>query len=120
MSRYTGKLGELYKSYSRAVSLLPADRLRPTHCYRNALKQQMESRFEKLSTLRGEESTKEMSAIERELTALSNLASNRYKSGFKVSEALCDPVSNKGYYTRLLDSIDSAIKSNKKTSLRVD
>ncbi|KAJ2546089.1 hypothetical protein GGH95_006932, partial [Coemansia sp. RSA 1836] len=56
----------------------------------------------------------------QELKALSNLASNKYRSQYKVSGALADPVSHKGYYAKLLGSIDNAVKSDKKTSLRVD
>ncbi|KAI8321436.1 hypothetical protein GQ54DRAFT_182479 [Martensiomyces pterosporus] len=120
MSRYTGKLADLHKAYSRAVSLWPADKLRPTHCYKNALKQQINSKFDRLNTLRGDELGREVDVIEKELAALENLVSNKYRAQHKVSESISDPVSNKGYYTRLLDSIDKAVKSNKKSSLRVD
>ncbi|ORX72234.1 hypothetical protein DL89DRAFT_265843 [Linderina pennispora] len=102
MSKYTGKLGELYKAYSRAVSLWPADKLRPTHSYRDVLKRQMTNKFDKL------------------ISAIENLVSSKYRAENKLSEAITDPVSNKGYYTKLIASIDDAVKQNKKTALRVD
>ncbi|KAJ1884933.1 hypothetical protein GGI03_000205 [Coemansia sp. RSA 2337] len=120
MSRYTGKLSDLYQSYARVIGQWPADKLRPTHCYKGVLKAQMKTKFDRLNSLRGEELSREAGLVERELEALSNLVSNKYRSQYKVSEALADPVSNKGYYTKLLESIDSAVKSNKRTSLRVD
>ncbi|KAJ2813003.1 hypothetical protein H4S07_000997 [Coemansia furcata] len=120
MSRYTGKLSDLHQSYARVIGQWPADKLRPTHCYKNVLKAQMKTKFDKLNLLHGEELSREAGVVELEIGALSNLVSNKYRSQYKVSEALVDPVSHKGYYTKLLESIDSAVKSNKKTSLRVD
>ncbi|KAJ2447906.1 hypothetical protein GGF42_005314 [Coemansia sp. RSA 2424] len=120
MSRYTGKLSDLCQSYARVIGQWPADKLRPTHCYKAVLKAQMKAKFDKLGALHGEELSREAGLVEQELKALSNLASNKYRSQYKVSEALADPVSHKGYYAKLLGSIDNAVKSDKKTSLRVD
>ncbi|KAI7831955.1 hypothetical protein BX661DRAFT_204246 [Kickxella alabastrina] len=120
MSRISGKLGELQAAYQRAVSLWPMDKLRPTHCYKSVLKQQMNKKFDKLSALRGDQLNSEITVVQKELDALNNLVSNRYRSQYKVSEAISDPVSHKGYYTQLLNSIDDAVKTNRKTSLRVD
>ncbi|KAJ2744238.1 hypothetical protein GGI20_003137 [Coemansia sp. BCRC 34301] len=120
MSRYTGKLSDLYQLYARVIGQWPTDKLRPTHCYKAVLRAQMKAKFDRLNTLHGEVLSQEAGVVEQELKALSNLVSNKYRSQYKVSEALVDPVSHKGYYAKLLDSIDTAVKSNKKTSLRVD
>ncbi|KAJ1957338.1 hypothetical protein EC988_000883 [Linderina pennispora] len=120
MSKYTGKLGELYKAYSRAVSLWPADKLRPTHSYRDVLKRQMTNKFDKLSALHGDQLNQGLAVVEKEVSAIENLVSSKYRAENKLSEAITDPVSNKGYYTKLIASIDDAVKQNKKTALRVD
>ncbi|KAJ1822080.1 hypothetical protein LPJ60_002238 [Coemansia sp. RSA 2675] len=120
MSRYTGKLSDLYQSYARVIGQWPADKLRPTHCYKGVLRAQLKAKFDRLDALHGEELSREAGLVQREQEALSNLVSNKYRSQYKVSKALVDPVSHKGYYAKLLESIDSAVKSNKKTSLRVD
>ncbi|KAJ2591952.1 hypothetical protein H4R99_006576 [Coemansia sp. RSA 1722] len=120
MSRFAGTLGELHTAYQRVVGLWPTDKLRPTHCYKSMLKQQMNKKFDRLSTLNGAQLNSEIALVKKELKALNNLVSSKYKSQYKVSEAISDPVSHRGYYTKLVDSIDKAIKSDQKTSLRVD
>ncbi|KAJ2749001.1 hypothetical protein H4S06_004767 [Coemansia sp. BCRC 34490] len=120
MSKYPGKLGELYQTYSRLVSQWPADKLRPTHCYKNALNRHMKSNFDRVSVMRGESVNAELATFEREIDSLTNLLKNRYKSQSTLSSDMADPVSNKGYYTKLLSSIDNAVKANRPTSLRVD
>ncbi|KAJ2397170.1 hypothetical protein GGI23_003634 [Coemansia sp. RSA 2559] len=120
MFKYSGKLGELYQTYSRLVSRWPVDNLRPTHCYKNALKQHMDSKFDRIDEMHGEGVNQELAAVEKEIQSLSNLVKNKHKTQFAVSGDLKDPISNKGYYTRLLSSIDDAVQSKKTTSLRVD
>ncbi|KAJ1800112.1 hypothetical protein LPJ59_001337 [Coemansia sp. RSA 2399] len=120
MSKYSGKLGELYRAYSRLVSQWPVDNLRPTHCYKNALKQHMDSKFDRIDAMHGEGVNREFAVVEKELASLGNLVKNKHKTQYSVSEDLKDPISNKGYYTNLLSSIDDAVKSKKTTSLRVD
>ncbi|KAJ2726247.1 hypothetical protein GGI07_000724 [Coemansia sp. Benny D115] len=120
MSKFTGKLGVLHDAYQRVVSAWPVDKLRPTHCYKTVLKQQMNKKFDRLGSLHGEKLAIEYAQAEKELAALKNLASNKYRTQYKVSEAISDPISRKGYYIQLIASIDEAIKSNKKTGLRVD
>ncbi|KAJ1664370.1 hypothetical protein IW140_004124 [Coemansia sp. RSA 1813] len=120
MSKYSGKLGDLYQTYSRLVSQWPVDKLRPTHCYKNSLKQHMVSNFGRISALRGESVNQELIKVERELASLNNMLKSKHKTHYAISEDLKDPISNKGYYTKLLSSIDDAIKSKKATSLRVD
>ncbi|KAJ2557114.1 hypothetical protein EV175_001542 [Coemansia sp. RSA 1933] len=120
MSKYSGKLGELYQAYSRLVSQWPVDKLRPTHCYRNVLTQSMDRKFDKISVLRGDSVNQELTTIAKEIESLNSLLKSKYKTNYAVSDDLKDPVSNKGYYEKLLTSIDDAVKSNKTTSLRVD
>ncbi|PIA18427.1 hypothetical protein COEREDRAFT_79892 [Coemansia reversa NRRL 1564] len=120
MAKYTGKLGELYTAYSRVVSLWPVDKLRPTHCYKKELKQQMGIKFDRLSSMHGTQLNQELGRIEQEITALNNLVTNKYRLQYKVSEAITNPASNRNYYTKLLESIDKAAVSGKKNSLRVD
>ncbi|KAI9500727.1 hypothetical protein GGI25_003924 [Coemansia spiralis] len=120
MSKYSGKLGQLYQAYSQLVCQWPVDRLRPTHCYNAVLKRQMNNKFDKISAMHGEKVNLEMAAVENEIAALENLTKSKYKARYPVSTDMEDPVSNKGYYKKLLNSIDEAVKLNKNTSLRVD
>ncbi|KAJ2847960.1 hypothetical protein J3B02_004051 [Coemansia erecta] len=120
MSRFAGTLGELHTAYQRVIRLWPTDKLRPTHCYKSMLKQQMSNKFDRLSTLNGAQLNSEIVLVKSEIEALNNLTSSKYRLQYKVSDSISDPVSHKGYYTKLVDSIDKAIKTNKKTSLRVD
>ncbi|KAJ2160853.1 hypothetical protein GGF46_001910 [Coemansia sp. RSA 552] len=120
MSRCAGKLGELHAAYSRVVGLWPVDRLRPTHCYRKILKQQMTAKFDKLAAMHGPQVNREMARIEQEIGALDRLVASRYQSQFKTSPSLMSPASQPTYYARLLKSIDQAAASAAPTSLRVD
>ncbi|KAJ2465386.1 hypothetical protein GGI02_004711 [Coemansia sp. RSA 2322] len=120
MPRYTGKLSDLYQSYARVVSQWPTDKLRPTHCYKSVLKAQMKTRIDKLNLLRSDELSLEAGRVEQEIDTLRSLVSNKYQSQNRVTEALTDPVSNRGYYSKLLESIDAAASSSRRTSLRVD
>ncbi|KAJ2805318.1 hypothetical protein H4R20_002139 [Coemansia guatemalensis] len=70
--------------------------------------------------MHGTQLNQELGRIEQEITALNNLATNRYRLQHKVSEAITNPASNRNYYTKLLESIDKAAASGKKNSLRVD
>ncbi|KAJ2288388.1 hypothetical protein IWW55_006517, partial [Coemansia sp. RSA 2706] len=105
MSKYAGKLGELHTAYTRAISRWPVDALRPTHSYKAVLKQQMGRKFDKLSAIHGPQLNEELGHIEREIAALNNLLANKHKAQNKVSEAITDPASHRGYYTKLLESI---------------
>ncbi|KAJ2140714.1 hypothetical protein IW136_002511 [Coemansia sp. RSA 678] len=120
MSRYAGKLGELHSAYTRVVSLWPVDKLRPSHCYKNVLNQQMNLKFEKLSTIHGTQLNQELDRIEQEITALNNLVKSKYRFQNKVSEDITNPASHRGYYTKLLESIDRASQSKDKGNLRID
>ncbi|KAJ2082736.1 hypothetical protein H4R24_001332 [Coemansia sp. RSA 988] len=80
----------------------------------------MDSKFNKLSTSHGTQLNQELDRIEKEITALNNLVANKYRLQYKVSDSISNPVSNRNYYTKLLESIDKAVASGKKTSLRVD
>ncbi|KAJ2895069.1 hypothetical protein IWW38_002403, partial [Coemansia aciculifera] len=88
MSRYTGKLSDLYQSYARVVGQWPVDKLRPTHCYKAVLKAQMKAKFDKLDLLHGEELSREAGIVEQEIKALGNLVASKYRSQYKVSEEL--------------------------------
>ncbi|KAJ1842369.1 hypothetical protein LPJ73_005827 [Coemansia sp. RSA 2703] len=120
MSRFTGKLGELHSAYQRVISSWPADKLRPTHCYKSILKTQMNAKFDRIGALRGDDLSRQIVLVEKEIAALNSLLSNKYRSQYRLSDGINDPVSHKGYYVKLLNSIDEAVKSNKKTALRVD
>ncbi|KAJ2449014.1 hypothetical protein EV183_005130 [Coemansia sp. RSA 2336] len=117
---YSGKLGELYSAYSRVVGRWPVDQLRPTHCYKKVLKQQMAEKFAQLSKISGPQLNPKLQRIEREISALNSLLDSKHKAQYKLSESILDPASNRGYYTKLLESIDRAAKSTNKGMLRVD
>ncbi|KAJ2711734.1 hypothetical protein H4R19_003105 [Coemansia spiralis] len=120
MSKYAGALGDLHRAYARLVSQWPADRLRPTHCYQKVLAQHMDAHFARLAALQGAALAPELERTRREIAALQDLVASKYRAQYKLSPAITDPASHRGYYTKLLESIDSAAASGKKSSLRVD
>ncbi|KAJ2796212.1 hypothetical protein H4R21_004804 [Coemansia helicoidea] len=120
MQKYAGVLGDLHRAYARLVGQWPVDRLRPTHCYKKVLAQHMDAQFERLAALQGAALAPELERVRREIAALQDLAANTYRTQHRLSATVTNPASHPGYYTKLLDSIDSAAASGKKLSLRVD
>ncbi|KAJ1722842.1 hypothetical protein LPJ53_002761 [Coemansia erecta] len=80
----------------------------------------MNTKFDRIGALRGADLNRRIGLVEKEIAALNRLLSNKYRAQYRLSDGINDPVSNKGYYVKLLSSIDEAVKSNKKTALRVD
>ncbi|KAJ2355725.1 hypothetical protein GGF43_002517 [Coemansia sp. RSA 2618] len=80
----------------------------------------MNLKFEKLSTIHGTQLNQELDRVEQEISALNNMVSSKYRSQNKVSEAITNPASHRGYYTKLLESIDKAAQTENKGMLRVD
>ncbi|KAJ1727661.1 hypothetical protein LPJ61_004459, partial [Coemansia biformis] len=118
MSRYAGKLGELHTAYARLVGLWPADKLRPTHCYKRVLGQHMDAQFDRMAAIQGAALGRELERVQQEIAVLQKLVANKYRTQHRLSAAITDPASHRGYYTKLLGSIDKAVASGKQLSLR--
>ncbi|KAJ2782493.1 hypothetical protein H4R18_002245 [Coemansia javaensis] len=118
--RFGGRLGELYAAYAQVVQRWPADKLRPGHCYKKVLRQHMDAKFDRLSTMHGPALDGELARARREVDALQSLVAGEYRARFKAPESLTSPRSQPDYYRKLLASIDAAAASGKSSSLRVD